>query len=113
MDYSDIQRRKLPVAADGADLATVRLGQAGLDLTIRQRVIVQGAFLQVLVNAAISRVSSFCQSVTEETLRREELGQLDDEELADLLMDRVWSMMDESEESSIVEAAIDRLRGER
>lgn len=105
-----IQQRKLQEAIDGANLAVERLEQIGLEITARQHVVIQGAFLQVLVDAAMSRFNSFAQTVIEEAQRLERLEELSTEELADLLLDRIWSMMEEGEESTIVEAAIDRLK---
>jgi len=105
-----IQQRKLPDAIAAANLAVERLGQVGLEVTARQHVIIQGAILQVLVNSAIERLGSFCTVIVEEAKRIEDLEELTTEELADLLIDHVWSMMDEGEQSTIVEAVIDRLK---
>jgi len=105
-----IQQRKRQEAIDAANLAVERLGQVGLEITARQHVVIQGAVLQVLVDAAIKRLGPICQTIVEEARRLEHLKDLSTEELADLLIDNVWSLMEEGEQSTIVEAAIDRLK---
>lgn len=71
----------------------------------------QGAILNTMVDIALERTATFIESIRAEAERLEEIQAMDTDELADLLMDGVWSTLKiGTEEAAIVEAAIDRLR---
>ena len=111
MDIKDLQEKHKPTAVRAAQLAQDRCEQDGLPLTKRQKNIVQGAILNVLVEIGMQRMASFVEAVKAEAERLEEIQVMDTDELADLLIDRVWSMLEiGTEESAVVEAAVERLR---
>lgn len=105
-----IQERMKPTAQAAAELAAERCGHMGWPLSGRQIQIVRGAVFNVLVGKAVERQARFAEAVVRGAKRVKELEELDTDDLADLLVDGVWSQMKESEESNIVEAAIERLR---
>ncbi len=111
MDINDIQIRQKSNAQRIAQLAAARCQEAGIPLLPRQAQVVQGAILNDLTQAALRRTEKFIESIKAEAKRLEEIQSMDTDDLADLLMDGVWSTLDiGTEESAIVEAAIDRLR---
>ena len=111
MDIKDIQNRQKPNARRIINLAESRCAQAGIALTKRQAQIVQGAILNDLVTTAMQRAEKFIESISAEAERLKEIQAIDTDELADLLIDSVWSTLEiGTEESATVEAAAERLR---
>lgn len=106
----DVQARAKEIAQQYIDIAQARCVQAGIALSPRQEAIVRGAIMNLLEPQIKQRLTEFVTALEDDAKRIAELRQMDTDDLADLLIDGVWSTMTiGTEESAITEMAAERL----
>lgn len=108
---NEVQAKAKEIAGRYVEFAQERCVKAGVALSPRQEAIIRGAIMNYIEPEIRQRLSDFVTALQDGAKRIEELQQMDTDDLADHLLETIWSTLDEgTEESAVVEVAAERLR---